>query len=246
MNVNEEIFCDGKCWVCSDDAEDQLVLECSKCNKLLCNHHYHSNCKKHNQNDKSTIHNCGAYFHLRNSSSLCLENIKSKKAQLASDSGGNVSSKVIKTRLDAVLMGQTDVDLNEIPITRSTALKVKLSLKDAVEKVRDITYFGSLLANLHVLVLLEAGRPVFHPLDQGFFMECFKLVCNRPETNLDMQKLEIEYENLNEKEKITRDMKVSLKHTFVHHFKNINYYENFSKNNLNYEGNSYENFSNDI
>ena len=68
---------------------------------------------KNDEDDKSTIHSCGAYFHLRNSSSLCLENIKSKKAQLASDSGGNVSSKVIKTRLDAVLMGQTDVDPNQ-------------------------------------------------------------------------------------------------------------------------------------
>jgi hypothetical protein len=237
MNDDEENFQYGKCWVCSDAADDQLVQECLKCTKLLCDHHSFSSCKQHNQDDKSTVHSCGAYFHDRKSSSLCLEHIKSKKEQLATDSGGNVSSKVIKTRLDAVLMGQTDVDFGpnmQIPITRSTALKVKLSLKDAVEKVRDITYFASLLANLHVLVLLEETGSVSHPLDQNFFVECFKLICNHEESNLERKKRE--KEDLNEQEMINREMKDSLKRTFTNHFTTIDCYQNFSKDNLNYEG----------
>ena len=93
-----------------------------------------------------------------------------RKVQEANERGIPSSTFTIKTTLGDVL--------NPTRISLAVFNGFKHQALELVRRMRNISFHASLLSYFHVLRLFEAGQINLHSLDQKFFYQCLKAVCN--------------------------------------------------------------------
>jgi hypothetical protein len=125
----------------------------------------------------------------------------------------------VKTCLSSVLRGNFIIDLDDPEsIDKDVATVVMTSIRDKVLSIRDITYRGSLLANMHVLRMCEE-KITLHEIGKSFYDECFRLVCGKHFN------LEETQEPLTSRKENLSDMKMALAVTYNQHFSKLQVFE---------------------
>ena len=97
----------------------------------------------------------------------------------------DIRTHVIKTRIDSAVRRSLSNVVDNQPISWRAGELFKKELRMVVAQVRDITYFGSLLGNYHILRLLEENEREEEDLnelpmlDASYFQQCFRTICGK-------------------------------------------------------------------
>lgn len=138
----------------------------------------------------------------------------------------------IKTRLDSALNRPLEnIPDTGSPISRVSGEKFKYKLQKAVLKVRDITYFASLLGNFHILRLLKENQKL-PKLDYQFYDQCFRTLCGdkyQKKASGNLRNLILSYIEFRNGKNITfwerHEMKRGIQETFDAHFSQFAHFQ---------------------
>ena len=158
------------------------------------------------------------------------------KAEAEGISKHSIKEVTIKTRLDsAVKRPLDDIPDSGSPISCLTGEKFRHKIRKVVQQVRDITYFGSLLANFHVLRLVQENRKL-PKLDSQFYQQCFRTLCGKsyekkPCGNLRLlMKRYIQFrKNKNQNYWEKHLMKLGIQETFDTYFSHFDHFQELKK-----------------
>jgi hypothetical protein len=169
----------------------------------------------------------GDYCHATRTSALCKNRKKKAKEKLADAAGVSkfeVKERTIKTRLDsAIRRSFSNVVGASNPISYMAGKAFKSKVRQIVTQIRDITYFGSLLGNMHVLLLVEGGSDL-PLLNTQFYQQCFRVVCGNAYNPSPEKVLQLELSRESKPGPFKAHlMKMALQETYNEHFSTITY-----------------------
>ena len=106
---------------------------------------------------------------------------------------------------------------NDNVLSKESTKAVLKDLREKVATIRDITYLGSLLANMHVLRMIEEKVPL-HPINKSFYDACFREVCGNPYVTSENEEQKV----LTSQKQELANMKIKVAETYEEHFDKLN------------------------